>query len=98
VSGIEQVPWAPANDLTDGMLDILLARSEISAGDEAAVMVNNLGGTPSMELYIIARRVQQVCVCVFACVCVRASRTRTTGAGGGGGEERAVARDDGGGG
>jgi dihydroxyacetone kinase len=32
---------------------------ELAAGDEAAVLINGLGGTPLDELYIVHRRVDQ---------------------------------------
>ncbi|WP_082930603.1 bifunctional sugar-binding transcriptional regulator/dihydroxyacetone kinase subunit DhaK [Rhizobium bangladeshense] len=47
----------------DGIVDIVMDRifSEMKAvpGDRVAVLVNSLGGTPLMELYILYRRVEQ---------------------------------------
>jgi dihydroxyacetone kinase-like protein len=39
--------------ITEHLLDKILADSSITAGDEVALMVNGLGATPLMELYIV---------------------------------------------
>ena len=48
-----------ADEITDEMLDRILAEMAPSRGDKVAVLVNSLGSTPLMELYIMNRRVKQ---------------------------------------
>ena len=50
--GVRRVPIEPADALVDRLMGPILA--EI-AGDRVALLVNNLGGTPTMELAIVAR-------------------------------------------
>mmetsp|Transcript_22186 Transcript_22186/g.64401 ORF Transcript_22186/g.64401 Transcript_22186/m.64401 type:complete len:565 (-) Transcript_22186:139-1833(-) len=57
--GIRKAPWAPADSLVDSMLGVILERARLAPGSQVALMVNNLGGTPTMELYILARRAIQ---------------------------------------
>jgi dihydroxyacetone kinase len=51
--GLERIAIQPADRLVDAMLSILIP--ETPAGP-IALMVNGLGGTPAMELAIVARR------------------------------------------
>ena len=44
-----------ANEITDHLLEKILADMKLGNGDEVAVIVNGLGGTPLMELYIANR-------------------------------------------
>lgn len=48
----------PADEITDHLLEKILADLDFTG--EVAVMVNGLGGTPVMELYVVNRRVHQV--------------------------------------
>ncbi len=50
--GVRRVPVEPADALVDRLMGPILA--EIT-GDRVALLVNNLGGTPTMELAIVAR-------------------------------------------
>ncbi|MGI8335422.1 dihydroxyacetone kinase subunit DhaK [Actinomadura scrupuli] len=43
----------PANELAGTMLETILADMPLSAGDETIVMLNGLGGTPLIELYVL---------------------------------------------
>ena len=54
--GLARVPLAPADTLVDAILGRLVPPREHSAGRPVALMVNGLGGTPAMELAIVARR------------------------------------------
>ncbi|MEM8630642.1 MAG: dihydroxyacetone kinase subunit DhaK [Pseudomonadota bacterium] len=56
--GIARGPLMTADEITDDMMDRILSEMEASAGDRVAVLVNSLGSTPLMELYIMNRRVQ----------------------------------------
>jgi dihydroxyacetone kinase-like protein len=49
-----------ADEIVDHLLDKILADMNLTAGDEVAVLVNGLGGTPMMELYVANRRVAEV--------------------------------------
>ncbi len=55
--GIERKEIEPADSIVDQMLDRILGDSVDFSGSEAAVMVNGMGGTPPMELYVAYARV-----------------------------------------
>ncbi|MGJ9459622.1 dihydroxyacetone kinase subunit DhaK [Oceanobacillus sp. CF4.6] len=58
--GIRKAPLDTADNVTDQLLEPIFEDMEINEGDEVAVLVNGLGSTPRMELYIMFRRVEQV--------------------------------------
>jgi len=49
-----------ADETADHLMGKILSDLALSAGDEVAVMVNGLGGTPIMELYVISNRVLHI--------------------------------------
>lgn len=53
--GVRRAPLEPADALVDHLLDAILADARLPAGDRVALLVNNLGSTPPMELAIVAR-------------------------------------------
>ena len=55
--GVERVKILPADKITDILLDRILPDLPFRSGDEAAVLINGMGGTPLMELMVINRRV-----------------------------------------
>jgi phosphoenolpyruvate---glycerone phosphotransferase subunit DhaK len=55
--GIERKKIEPADSIVDQMLDRILGDSVDFSGSEVAVMVNGMGGTPLMELYVAYARV-----------------------------------------
>lgn len=57
--GVVRQKVASADDCADLLLDRILAEMQPAHGDRVAVLVNSLGGTPAMELYILHRRVRQ---------------------------------------
>lgn len=57
--GVVRQKLVSADDSADLLLDRILAEMAPAEGDEVAVLVNSLGSTPAMELYIILRRVRQ---------------------------------------
>lgn len=57
--GTHREKMMTANEITDHLLDKILADIDYS-GSEVAVMVNGAGSTPLMELYIINNRVADV--------------------------------------
>ena len=58
--GIEKGPLEQADLVADRLLNEIFNDMPINQGDQVAVLVNGLGSTPQMELYIIFRRVEQV--------------------------------------
>ncbi|HBR04104.1 MAG TPA: dihydroxyacetone kinase subunit DhaK [Ruminiclostridium sp.] len=56
--GINREPITPAKELAEKLLNRILADYDFS-GSEVAVMVNGLGGTPLMELYIMYNEVEK---------------------------------------
>ncbi|OLP62419.1 dihydroxyacetone kinase [Xaviernesmea oryzae] len=58
--GISRKTLAPADAVVDEMMERIFAETDYQAGDEVAVLVNGLGGTPLEELYILFRRVSQL--------------------------------------
>jgi dihydroxyacetone kinase-like protein len=58
--GIWRGPLKSADELTQEMLDRLLAEISLTRGDRVSVLVNSLGATPLEELYIMYRHVAKV--------------------------------------
>jgi phosphoenolpyruvate---glycerone phosphotransferase subunit DhaK len=59
-AGVRRGKLRTADAIVDEMMEALLADLPYRRGDEVAVMVNGLGGTPAEELYIAYRRVGQI--------------------------------------
>ena len=57
--GVERGPLKSANEITDDLLDHILPEMKAASGDRVAVLVNGLGATPLMELYIMMARVKE---------------------------------------
>lgn len=57
--GIRRQKLAPADAVTDELMDAILAELDLTAGSRVAVLVNGLGATSQIELYVIFRRVRQ---------------------------------------
>lgn len=57
--GVVRQKLISADESADLLLDRILAEMHPAEGDQVAVLVNSLGSTPAMELYIILRRVRQ---------------------------------------
>ena len=53
--GVRRAPLASADTIVDLLLSEIAAALDLSAGDRVALLVNGLGGTPAMELTIVAR-------------------------------------------
>lgn len=58
--GVERGPAASADDVADKLLNPIVEELELQTGDTVAVLVNGLGSTSLLELYILHRRVGQV--------------------------------------
>ncbi|PWE53090.1 dihydroxyacetone kinase subunit DhaK [Metarhizobium album] len=57
--GMSREPLQTADDITDRIIDKIFGEMAPAKGDRVAVLVNSLGSTPLMELYIMNRRVHQ---------------------------------------
>ena len=57
--GISRGPLQTADAIVDEMMDKIFAELKAKSGERVAVLVNSLGATPLMELYIMNRRVRQ---------------------------------------
>ncbi|MCF3944540.1 dihydroxyacetone kinase subunit DhaK [Oceanobacillus alkalisoli] len=58
--GIEKGPLQSADEVTERLVNDILADIEIKSGDKVAVLVNGLGSTARMELYTMFRKVEQM--------------------------------------
>lgn len=58
--GISRKKLAPADAVIDEMMERIFAEQDYKSGDEVAVLMNGLGGTPQEELYVMFRRVSQL--------------------------------------
>lgn len=55
-AGVRQVPLEPADTLSDHLIETIVSARPATPGERVALLVNNLGATPLMELAIVARR------------------------------------------
>lgn len=58
--GRERIPLAPADAIVDRMLSPIIEDLPFSSGDRVLLLVNGMGGTPLVELYIAFRRAAEV--------------------------------------
>ncbi|MFK7862286.1 MAG: dihydroxyacetone kinase subunit DhaK [Granulosicoccus sp.] len=58
--GIARGPLQSADAVTDSLMGRILEEMAPSRGDRVAVLINSLGSTSLMELYIMNRRVKQI--------------------------------------
>lgn len=54
-AGVERRAIAPAETIVTLLMDRIIADRDIRAEDDVVLLVNNLGGTPTLELNIVAR-------------------------------------------
>jgi len=59
-AGIEKTALLPVNRVVDRMVQEIIPDLPFTSGDEVLLMINGLGGTPQMELYIAYRRARQL--------------------------------------
>ena len=57
--GVAREPMKTADATTDDIMDRIFAEMPAKSGDKVAVLINSLGSTPLMELYLLNRRVKQ---------------------------------------
>ena len=53
--GVRRASLAPADAVVDALLGEIVADGGLAEGDRVALLVNGLGGTPAMELAVVAR-------------------------------------------
>lgn len=58
--GRERIPMAPADAITEMLLNPVLEDLGVTSGENVLLMVNGMGATPASELYIVFRHAQQV--------------------------------------
>lgn len=58
--GIERTAVGTADNVADRLLEPILQEMPLGRGDEVAVLVNGLGSTTLLELYLLHRRVAQI--------------------------------------
>jgi len=58
--GVNREKIGTVNDISDKLLEKILAEDIYHAGDQVAVMVNGMGGTPLMELFIANKHISEV--------------------------------------
>jgi phosphoenolpyruvate---glycerone phosphotransferase subunit DhaK len=58
--GRARVPLASADAIAEEMLDTILADLSLKRGQECLLLVNGFGGTPAMELFIMANAAQKI--------------------------------------
>ena len=59
-AGIHRGPMKSADEITETLVKSVLEDLPFKNGDEVAVLVNSLGGTPLEELYILYRKVENL--------------------------------------
>ncbi|MDR0825840.1 MAG: dihydroxyacetone kinase subunit DhaK [Mycoplasmataceae bacterium] len=58
--GVKKTQMQPVDNFVQEMMDAIISHLQIKANDKVAVLVNGLGATPLMELYIANRKAQQI--------------------------------------
>jgi len=58
--GIKRVKVRPIDSVIDEIMESILADLDYK-GSDVALLVNGLGGSPAEELYVVYRRVKQIC-------------------------------------
>lgn len=59
--GRKRVKLAPANAIVDELFEAVSSDLPYQAGDEVALMINGMGGTPISELYILYAHAHELC-------------------------------------
>lgn len=59
--GISRCKILDADEITSLLLEKIIGDLPFAKGDEVAILVNGLGSTPLMELYIVNKRISEIC-------------------------------------
>ncbi|BDV25976.1 dihydroxyacetone kinase [Corynebacterium ulcerans] len=57
--GRRKVPMSNADAITDQLIDPVIHDLQLGRGERVIALINGMGGTPSSELYVVYRRVQE---------------------------------------
>ncbi|TYL36046.1 dihydroxyacetone kinase subunit DhaK [Natronococcus pandeyae] len=58
--GTERTEIMSADEITEHLTEAVLEDLDLESGSEVATIVNGMGGTPLMELYVVNRRLQEL--------------------------------------
>jgi phosphoenolpyruvate---glycerone phosphotransferase subunit DhaK len=58
--GKAKIKMKSGDEITEMMVEDIIDDLPFQSGDEVAVLINGLGGTPHLELYICFRKVKQI--------------------------------------
>jgi dihydroxyacetone kinase-like protein len=58
--GVERGKLRPADEIVQSLMDAILADLPLASGDQVSVLVNGLGATAPMELYVMYRKVHEI--------------------------------------
>jgi len=58
--GVERTETMSADEVTDELTETVLDDLELDGGQEVVTIVNGMGGTPQMELFVVNRRLQEL--------------------------------------
>lgn len=58
--GRRRLPLAPADDITEMLMEPILTDLPFKSGDPIILFVNGMGGTPLIELYIVYRKAAEI--------------------------------------
>ncbi|MFB6224250.1 MAG: dihydroxyacetone kinase subunit DhaK [Haloarcula sp.] len=58
--GVERTEAMSADKITEELTEAVLNDLELDAGQEVVTIVNGMGGTPQMELFVVNRRLQEL--------------------------------------
>jgi dihydroxyacetone kinase-like protein len=58
--GVERTETMSADEVTDELTEAVLDDLELDGGQEVVTIVNGMGGTPQMELFVVNRRLQEL--------------------------------------
>ena len=58
--GVRKTQLKPVDQIVSEMVEAIISHLHIQANDKVAVLVNGLGATPLMELYIVNRKVNEM--------------------------------------
>jgi dihydroxyacetone kinase-like protein len=58
--GVRKGKIQPCDDLVEELLDKIVKDNPLKSGDEVALIVNGMGGTPLMELFLANRKAHQI--------------------------------------
>lgn len=58
--GRHRLPYKPADEIVEMLMEPILSDIPYKAGDEVLMFVNGMGGTPLVELYIVYRKAYEI--------------------------------------